>query len=250
MSITYDNASPDASSSTSGTSIESTSWALGGIERYTLAGVISVASSLADPSAVKWQSSGGTSLSLLGSTQTVNTFLRGSMYGLVAPTATTNTSYASWGSAQDYRGIQQVSYNGVDQTTPLRNSGVPVTAGTPSGVTNTGTIDISVTVTGVQSGDKCVAVFVIEDTDVVTTTITAGASTTVRKAFVIAGEGGLAIAEADSTGTTCTLTVTVAVSASSSHTGWYAWGVGLIPASSATLEQADFRFYNDDGTES
>lgn len=72
----------------------------------------------ADPTEVRWQGSGGTLLTKIGSGVVYGTFGTISLWELKNPTATTNTVYASWAAAHDTRILYAAAVQDVDQTTP------------------------------------------------------------------------------------------------------------------------------------
>lgn len=112
------NNSASVASATPGTTLETASFAVGGSNRvlYVLAG--SGASSPSDVSAVKWGGSGGTSLTQLGTTATVATNMKVSLWRLIAPTAQTSTVHATWSGTDDERWLVCVAVQDADQTTP------------------------------------------------------------------------------------------------------------------------------------
>lgn len=115
---TYDN-SVQAVASDNVATLETASFTIAGSTRMLVCGVGSGAGTPVDPSAVKWGGSGGTAMTKQGATVNVGANLKASLYTLLAPTATSSTVHATWGSAQDERIIVCISANGVDQSTPL-----------------------------------------------------------------------------------------------------------------------------------
>lgn len=133
-----------------------------------MAGACSGAGTPANVSAVKWGGSGGTDLTQRGSTLNIGLFGKASQWSLVAPTAASQTLYASWPSNQDETGLGGVSYTGVDQTTP-------------HGTQATATNELAPTVNVTSAAGELVSDVVWHVNPVAdTTTITAGASQTAR----------------------------------------------------------------------
>jgi hypothetical protein len=100
------------------TSLESAAWTLAGSNRVLYTQVASGAGTPVAPASVLHGGSGGTSLTQIGTTNTVGTFGRHGVYRLIAPASGSQTSYASWGSNQDETLIISVSVKDADQSTP------------------------------------------------------------------------------------------------------------------------------------
>lgn len=194
----------------------------------------------ADATAVKWGGSSGTALTKLAAGVAIGSFGNLSQWGLVAPANQSSTSFASWAAAPDEIFVQAVSYTGVDQVTPLRNSGVP---NTNSATGQTGaTVVMTVTVTNTQAGDVCVVVFHWADNGF-HTPVASVAGSNVLRSHNEQSDTGCAIVEFVATGAstvvTCTLTPTIA-----SNIDWGGSGVALVTASGAASARQVRRFPN------
>lgn len=99
-------------------SLTSASWTIGGSNRRLYQQAASGASSVANPSSCKIGGSGGTSLSVIGTTQDLGANGKHTLYGLTAPASGSTTSYVSWAGAQDETFLIAVSTKDTDQTTP------------------------------------------------------------------------------------------------------------------------------------
>lgn len=117
MAALIDN-STKAAASGAASSLESGSFTVAGDNRVLYVAVCSGAGTAVDPTGCKWGGSGGTAMTQIGTTITLSTFNKISLYRLIAPTAQTSTVYATWGSNQDERWMFVVSVKDTDQTTP------------------------------------------------------------------------------------------------------------------------------------
>lgn len=153
MAIAYDNVCTDTFSIAGVANLTSATFAIAGSDRCLFGFSHTSAGTPATHSGMKWQGSGGTALTQIGSTLSVGSFNRISAWQLIAPTAATDAIYGNWSASQDECSICGIDYTGVNQTTP---------AGTP--VTNTGTwtgagsTDMTVAIT-TAVGDVVLAIF-------------------------------------------------------------------------------------------
>lgn len=112
------NVSAKAFSAGNVTNLSTASFTIGGANRVLYVWTASGAGSPVGATAVKWGGSGGADLTQLGSTLTVGSFGRLSLWRLIAPTAQSSTVYVDWGTNQDETFIIAVSVEDADQTTP------------------------------------------------------------------------------------------------------------------------------------
>lgn len=117
MGASVDN-SVKASSAVGGTTLETASFAVGGNNRVLYALVGCGATSPGAANSVKWGGSGGTAMSQIGTTLTLNTNVKITLWKLTAPTAQTSTIYASYSATNDELWILGTSVQDADQTTP------------------------------------------------------------------------------------------------------------------------------------
>jgi hypothetical protein len=128
MAITYDSVTPDTESSAGTTTLTSGSWTITGSDRLLL-GVIGTGDvSSAAHSGMDHPAAGG-ALTQVGSTLAVGTHANLSLWRLIAPATSANTTKGTWAGSQGEACIGGVSYTGVDQTTPVGTA-----------VTNTGAV--------------------------------------------------------------------------------------------------------------
>lgn len=113
-------------------SLSITSFAVGGANRILYVFVASGAGSPTAPTDVKWGGSGGTALTQIGTTLSVGSFGRTSVWRLIAPTATTDDVYVDWGANQDETFIMAVAVEDADQSTP--NGTVATGTGTSANI--------------------------------------------------------------------------------------------------------------------
>lgn len=73
--------------------ITSANWDVSGSNRLLISALAFSSEVPGTPSGTKWQGSGGTSLSQIGTTQSAGPYGKLALYGLIAPTAASNTSY-------------------------------------------------------------------------------------------------------------------------------------------------------------
>lgn len=210
---TYDS-SASTSSAAGVTSLTTASWTIAGSTRYLVGGIASSAGTVVDPAGMKWGGSGGTDLTKKGATVTVNVFARVSMYGLVAPSASTTTLYGSWGSTQDETMIGGISVNGVDQATP---EGTQATA---TGTNSNPTVNVTTEV-----DDFVVDVMMTFDNNFAGgRTITAGAGQTKRQEQLNIGNADcFGMSTEVATGASTTMSWTI------SDTSNNNWGILALP---------------------
>lgn len=145
------NNSGKAFNATSTSSINLTSFLIGGVNRVLYAFVGSGGAAPTSPATVKWNTS--ESLTQLGSTLTVSSFGRFSLWRLIAPSAVTATVAVDWGGVnQDEQLLVAVACQDVDQATP--NGSVATATGTNTTPTvNATTVSGSLTLDGVFTLD-------------------------------------------------------------------------------------------------
>lgn len=201
MAIAYDNVSPDTTGS--GASLTSGAWTISGSDRLLLGFLGNASGPTREPTGMKWDGSGGTALTQIGSTLTIGSFGRLGAYRLIAPTASSLTLYGSFDGAADSAALGGDSYTGVDQTTPV---------GTPA--TNTGAIasssgDATVTIT-TTVGDLVVAGLYLYDNSFHSPASAPGGSPTPTERYEAGTADELmAIQEVVATGSSTTVTFTV-----------------------------------------
>jgi hypothetical protein len=216
MAIAFDVAQP-AFGAAAITTLESAAFTIGsGSDRILMVGVLSGAGSPVDPSAVKWGGSGGASLTQVGSTVNVGSFVKVSLWRLVNPASGSNTVHVTWGSAQDERALVAAAYTGVDQTTPL---GTPATA---TGTNTTPTVNVSS-----AAGELVVDSVGFLDQGGNNRTLAVGASQTSRAEVEGANLGFEGLGISDEAGTA---TVTMSWTTSGNVDNWGIIGVALKPS--------------------
>lgn len=98
--------------------LETGAFAVGGVNRVLYALVGSGAGTPTDPTAVKWEGSGGTSMTQIGTTINCGANVKMSLWRLIAPNAASSTVHATWAGNQDERWIIPVAVEDADQATP------------------------------------------------------------------------------------------------------------------------------------
>jgi hypothetical protein len=98
--------------------ITSPSWTIGGSNRCVWSSVGNGSGTPSNPTGAKIGGSGGTAMTIQGSTVSVPSYFKHTLYRLIAPASGSTTSYANWGSAQDEVLLISVSTKDTDQTTP------------------------------------------------------------------------------------------------------------------------------------
>ena len=178
MAVANFDSSQKASSAAGVTSLTSASWTVGSGASNTCLwhGVSSGSGTPVNPSGSKWQGSGGTALTQQGTTQSIGSYWKHSLYRLIAPTGASNTSYASWGSAQDEVFMLCMSSKDTDQTTP--NGTVATATGTASPIT----VNVSTT-----SGELCYDFAFLGNDAADSPTVTVGSNQTSKQEI----EGGV-----------------------------------------------------------
>jgi hypothetical protein len=104
----------------SGSTLESGSFAVGGSNRVLYVMVGSAGGTPIACTSVKWGGSGGVEMTQIGTTQSVGSYGRNTLWQLIAPTAQTSTIYATYGAptAIDERWLFAVAVEDADQGTP------------------------------------------------------------------------------------------------------------------------------------
>lgn len=161
---TYLATHADLFSTSNVTDLTSDSWTTSGSNRFMLAGIASSAGTPVDPSGVKWGGAGGIALTKQGGTIDIGGYGKLSLYTLLAPEISTDTSYYSWPSAQDETVGGMILISGVNQSTPL---------GTVASATGSGDTDMTPSVSvDTDVGDLVVAMCWMVDTSGQSLTIT------------------------------------------------------------------------------
>lgn len=172
MAVANFDSSQKASSAAGVSSLTSANWTVGSGASNTCLwhGIGSGSGTPVACSGSKWQGSGGTALSQVGTTNSIGSFWKHSLWRLIAPTGATNTSYASWGSAQDEVFMTCMSSKDTDQTTP--NGTVSTSTGTSSPITT----NVSTT-----TGELCFDFVFLGNDAADSPTITVGANQTSKQ---------------------------------------------------------------------
>lgn len=194
-------------------SLTSGSLTVSGSNRVLYALVGSGATTPTDPTAVKWGGSGGTSMTQIGTTLTLGSNVKMSLWRLIAPTAQSSTVYASWAGNQNERWIIGVAVQDADQTTP--NNTLAQTSGSGAGAGAT------VNATSV-SGDLVLDFVSFLDLGGNSLTLTAGAGQTELEDLasgVIGPYEGAGASSETASGTSTTMSWTI------SGTGDRNWGI-------------------------
>lgn len=220
----YDN-SASTFSGANVASLTTASWAIGGSDRYLVAGIGSGAATPVDPTEMRWGGSAGTLLTKFGTTQSLGANWKLSAYGLLAPTAQTSTLYGLWPSTQDETAISGVSATGVDQTTPTGT--VATAAGTDTAPT------VAVTT---AADDFVVDVIWFGDSSGASRTLTVGAGQTSRQEIEGANlvYEGMGMSTEVATGTSTTMSWTISGAVDN-------WGIQGIPLKPVAAGGADVR---------
>lgn len=114
MAIAYDNAASVGGASVA--SLTTAAWLISGSDRMLIAGVGVSAGTPPTITAVKWGGSGGTALTARAQSGAQETYMRVELWSLAAPTAASQTLYASFSGAADECCLGGISYTGVAQT--------------------------------------------------------------------------------------------------------------------------------------
>jgi hypothetical protein len=205
MAVAYDSVCPDTASGSSATELTSGAWTISGSDRVVL-GVIATGDVTGqNPSNMDHPTAGG-ALTQAGSTVSLGTHGKLSLWRRVAPTTGSNTSHGAWAASQGENCIGLVSYTGVDQTTPL---GTPATANANiSGPVASFTATVNIT-TVVGDTVFAVAFFHETSTNSVPQATPAGGSTGRYEVegAQMGGFGAVQCIELVATGTTTTMSV-------------------------------------------
>lgn len=227
MAIAFDNVTPSDANShgTTVSSRTSTAYAVAGANRYQAGWAGCQTTTPADATNMKWGGAGGTGFTKLATGVAANAFCNMVPFGLIAPTAASQTLFADWATTKDEVAIGAVSYTGVDQTNPLRNAGVP-TSNTGSFTGTSGTA--SVVVSNTQPGDKIVVGVWADDNGFHNPSIAATGGSTRRHLSQNSSDTAFAILEIDATGTSTTIQATITTGASGTIE-WSAFAMALVP---------------------
>jgi hypothetical protein len=171
MAVTQQVITPDTFFTSAASSLTSGSTTVSGSDKELLVFVLSGDGSPTTPSNVKWQGSGGTALSQVGSTVTFSSFYYLSAWHLPGPNSASSTVYADWGGTQNIAALGGVNYTGTNGIgTPASNSG------SFSGGATSGTASVTVSTT---AGDFVIAAAAIGNSNTSTNpTATPGAGLT------------------------------------------------------------------------
>jgi hypothetical protein len=196
----YDN-SAEGFSTTLDTTLSTNSFAVGGSNRVLYVFVGTGAGSPAIPSTVKWNTT--EDLTQISSTLNVTAAGRLTLWRLINPTATTGTVDVVWGTAQDERLVLAISVKDANQSTPET---------TPNTATGDGSsVTISVTATGVTSGQLIIDGQMFLDEGGGSRTMIAGGSQTSRQEIEGANTvyEGLGVSTLSSAGTSQAMSWTI-----------------------------------------
>lgn len=148
-----------------GTSLTSDAFTVGGSNRALYVLAFSGASAAVVCTGVKWGGSGGTSLTKIGDSSVFAGFGYATLWRLIAPAATTDTVYATWGSSQDERMLICIAVEDADQSTPNG------TVASGSSSSNSPSLAAAAVV-----GDLVLNFLALMDNDSTSKTLTAGAT--------------------------------------------------------------------------
>jgi hypothetical protein len=202
-------------------SLTTSSFTIGGSDRYLVAGVCSGAGTPVNPTEARWGGSGGTLMTKESTTLDVGATFKTSMYRLLAPTAQTSTLYCLWPSNQDETALGGISFTGVDQTTPVRSS---------ASATGTGSPTVNVTTV---ADDMVVDVMWAGEATGTSTTLAVGGSQTSRieiEGTDLGGFEALGMSHETATGTSVTMSWTIT---DATTNNWGIRALPLIPAAAA-----------------
>lgn len=198
-------------SASAATTISTASFTVSGANRYILAFVFSGAGTPVAPSGVTWN---GEALTQLSTTLNATAFGKFSLWAKVSPGAATGVCTATFGSAQDERGITCLSFTNTNQGTPTGT--IATATGSNFSVSNTATV---------VSGDLVIDGAFFLDVSCNNYTWTIGGSQTQR-------------IKIDGTDTGCEGLANSTITASSSSQAM-TW---TVPTATGTLEWATFAF--------
>lgn len=220
------NNSASVASATPSTTLETAAFAVGGANRVLYALIGSGSTAPSDPSAVKWGGSAGASMTLLGTTLTINTNEKISLFRLISPAASTSTVHATWAGTDDERWIIAIAVEVADQTTPNG------TVATATGTNHSPTVDVaSVT------GDLVLDFVNFMDGNGSSYTLTAGAGQTEQKnlggGVAIGPYEGAAASKETAAGTSTTMSWAISGTGTSLGWGIFAFAVNAAAAGSA-----------------
>lgn len=148
-SVAFDNVSPDITGDEEAT-LTSAAWTLAGSNRAAFGLGYSNFASAQVPNAMRVGGSGGTVMSTIGSVISAFDF-RAQAFGVANPASGSNTAYCTFATAPKFSILKQVSYTGVNQTTPAVNAASPTNGNVEvpgGGGATTGTATITVDTTG------------------------------------------------------------------------------------------------------
>ena len=117
-----------------------------GTDQCLVAGTCSSTATAVTPTGITWDVPTPENLTSVAS-NTEGGFFGCSLFRIVGFTQATDTVTATWSSAPDESCITVHEFEGVDQTTPIGNTGVDQ---------NTGNATVTVSLTGVTSNDMCI----------------------------------------------------------------------------------------------
>lgn len=229
MAVAFDNVSP-ATSGSSVSSLTSAAYAVAGANRYKFGCAGCQTTGPADSTNMKWGGAGGTGFTKLATGLSISANTNLTPFGLLAPTAASQTLFCDWAASKDEIAEIAASYTGVDQATPLRNSNVPTSnSGTASGTS----VALSVTVPNTVSGDMVTAMFWVEDDVFHTPSIAAAGGSTLRRLIQISIDQACALVDIVATGTSTVIQATATAGTPISGF-WGGWAVALVPAATGT----------------
>ena len=218
MAIAFDTIPADTFG-TSAASIESSAYTMAGSNRCDFAALAAGAGTPAAHNAVKRGGSGGTDYTQCGSTLNIGSFGRLSVWRLVAPSTSSLTLYGAYAASQDEIAIGASNYTGVDQTTPIGT--VFTNTGTATG---SSPVNMTVSVTGIASGDWVYAAFWAVDGNGNSPLMTPNGTPTPNGRYEVEGSQltfeALQIQDAVSTGTSITMSCAIQPTSGSMSVDW------------------------------
>lgn len=117
--------------------LTSANWAIGGSNRCVWFSLFSGDSGNISSSGAKWQGSGGTSATRVGSEVAIGSYWSHGLWELIAPAAATDSAYGTWASTCDELLMVCMSSKDTDQTTPKG------TVATGTGTTSSPSVNVS-----------------------------------------------------------------------------------------------------------
>ena len=202
--------------------VTTSAWVIGGSNRLLVAGMGWGSGTPPTYSAIKWEGSGGASLTQIGATLSLGAFARLAMARLIAPNAVSGTLYGELSGTTDEICLGGVSVTGAHQTTPLgseaTNSAQTFTS--PA----TATVDVT-SATGDLVIDFCFAI----QSDAGTVTVAVGGGQTMHWEQENIG-GGFEVGTQSTEPGAGTVTMSEIITFNQAGLDWGIMGVSIKPA--------------------